>query len=280
MTEYKSFFKTVGGNEGMKCLYPTRLDTYGCGCSHNCKYCYARSLLEFRNLWHPEDPAVADIRKICRKLEKVEPGSILRLGGMTDCFQPIERKHRLTYQLIKELNRRGIGYLIVTKSAMVADYEYIEIYDPELAHIQVTITATDDGKALEYEKANTISDRIKAIEKLQVHGFDVAVRLSPFIPEYIDFDILNGIQCDKILVEFLRCNGFIRKTFPVDYSDYTVKQSGYWHMPLEKKRYWLSKISGFREMTVCEDESEAYEYWKRNVNHDPDDCCNLRKTGR
>ena len=36
--EFKSFIKTVGGNEGNKCKYPTRLDTYGCGCSHDCKY--------------------------------------------------------------------------------------------------------------------------------------------------------------------------------------------------------------------------------------------------
>lgn len=280
MTEYKSFFKTVGGNEGTKCRYPTRLDSYGCGCSHDCKYCYARSLLDFRNLWHPEDPAVADIRKIRRKLDQIEPGTILRLGGMTDCFQPIEKKYRVTYQVIKELNKRRIGYLIVTKSAMAADDEYIDIYDPQLAHIQITITATDDGKALEYEKANTISDRIKAIEKLQMQGFDVAVRLSPFIPEFIDIDILNGIRCDKILVEFLRSNAFIRRTFPIDYSDYTVKQSGYWHLPLEKKKYWLSRIDGFKEITVCEDESEAYEYWKQYVNPDPEDCCNLRKTGR
>ena len=182
--------------------------------------------------------------------------------------------------MIRELNKRKIGYLIVTKSAMAADDEYIEIYDPELAHIQVTITATDDSRALEYEKADATSDRIKAIEKLQMRGLDVAVRLSPFMPEFIDFDVLNRIHCDKILVEFLRCNAFIRRTFPIDYSDYTVKQGGYRHLPLERKRYWLSKISGFREITVCEDESEAYEYWKRHVNHDPEDCCNLRKTGR
>ena len=46
-TEFKSFYKTVGGNEGNKCHYPTRLDTYGCGCSHDCAYCYAKSLLDF-----------------------------------------------------------------------------------------------------------------------------------------------------------------------------------------------------------------------------------------
>ena len=65
MKEYKSFYKDVNtGIEGTLCNYTTRLDTYGCGCSHDCKYCYAKSLLDFRGLWNPADPAVADIEKI------------------------------------------------------------------------------------------------------------------------------------------------------------------------------------------------------------------------
>ena len=39
MAEFKSFFKTVGENEGNKCKYPHRLDLYGCDCSHDCSYC-------------------------------------------------------------------------------------------------------------------------------------------------------------------------------------------------------------------------------------------------
>ena len=61
-----------------------------------------------------------------------------------------------------------------------------------------------------------------------------------------------------------------------DYSEYTVKQSGYSHLPLEKKLEYIKNITGFKEMTVCEDESEAYEYWKNNFNHNPNDCCILR----
>lgn len=57
-----------------------------------------------------------------------------------------------------------------------------------------------------YERACVPSLRIKAIEKLQKQGFDISLRLSPFIPQYIDFTRLNGIRCDKILVEFLRVN--------------------------------------------------------------------------
>ena len=52
MREFKSFYKTVGGGEGSKCHYPTRLDTYGCGCQHDCKYCYAKSLLDFRKKYN------------------------------------------------------------------------------------------------------------------------------------------------------------------------------------------------------------------------------------
>ena len=242
--------------------------------SHNC---YAKSLLDFRNLWHPENPAVADINKIKRKIEKLPKGETLRLGGMTDCFQPIEKVHRITYETIKCLNEHKIPYLIVTKSAMVADDEYIEILDKDLAHIQISVTTTNDELSKTYEKASVPSERIKAIEKLYKLGYDVQLRLSPFIPQYIDFNILNNVKCDKILVEFLRVNSWIQKWFDIDYSDYTLKQSNYRHLPLNKKKEYLSKITGFKEMTVCEDYTEHYNYWKENFNINPDDCCNLRK---
>lgn len=68
--EFKSFFKAVGGNEGGKCNYATRLDTYGCGCQHNCAYCYARALLDFRGLWNPTSSAVADIGEIRKTIRR------------------------------------------------------------------------------------------------------------------------------------------------------------------------------------------------------------------
>ena len=106
--EYKSFYKEVSGNEGSKCKYNARLDTYGCGCEHDCSYCYAKSLLEFRKLWDPKNPSVADIEKIKRKIKKLPRDKVIRLGGMTDCMAPIELKHRVTYQTINALNYAGI----------------------------------------------------------------------------------------------------------------------------------------------------------------------------
>lgn len=275
--EFKSFFKTVGGNEGDKCGYPTRLDPYGCGCFRDCHYCYSKSLLDFRGLWHPDNPSVADIDKIRRKIAKLPKDTPpLRIGGMSDMFMPLEKKHRVTYETLKCLNENHIPYLIVTKSTMIADEEYIEVLDKDLAHIQISVTTTDDDFALTYERAPVPSKRIKAIEKLQALGFDVQLRLSPFIPQFIDFDIINSVKCDKILIEFLRVNSFIKKWLDIDYSEYTVKQSGYNHLPLEKKLGYIGKITGFKEMSVCEDEDSAYEYFKHNFNYNPNDCCNLR----
>lgn len=152
--EFKSFYKEVKGNEGQKCHYPTRLDTYGCGCQHDCSYCYAKSLLDFRNLWTPEDPSVADINKIIRKIRQIRV-PVLRLGGMTDCFQPLELQKQVTYKTIKALNYAKQPYLIVTKSDLVASDRYMNTLNKDLAHIQITVTCFDDAlyKKLGYEKA-------------------------------------------------------------------------------------------------------------------------------
>ena len=241
MTEFKSFFKTVGGNEGNKCHYPTRLDTYGCGCQHDCKYCYAKSLLDFRKMWNASQPSIVNIQKV----------------------------HRVITRHLKE-------------GDIVADDEYLKLMRKDLAHIQVSITCTDDGFCKFYEKATPPTKRIEAIERLQAEGFDVQVRLSPYVPQFIeqgvlDMDIINNIRCDKILVEFLRVNTWIRKWFKIDYSDYTLKQSGYLHLPLESKIKYLKLIQNFKELTVCEDVSKHYDYWVKNVNPNKLDCCNLKR---
>lgn len=274
--EFKSFFKTVGGNEGSVCKYPTRLDTYGCGCQHDCSYCYAKSLLFFRGLWDNENPAVADLDDIRKVLDGIRPGTILRLGGMTDCFMPLEKERRITFETIKMLNRRRIGYLIVTKSHLVADPEYLEIYDPDLAHFQITVTTLDDTRSVQYEKASVPSKRVAAILTLQEAGFDVAIRLSPIIEEFMDFDALNALGIKKAVVEFLRVNTWIEKWFDLDFSPYRLKQSGYRFLRLNDKKRIVSKIK-IPEVSICEDYKPHYKFWQVNVNPDRADCCNLRK---
>ena len=277
--EYKGFYKAVGGNEGDKCLYSTRLDTYGCGCAHDCSYCYSKSLLDFRGNWKPNDPSVADINKIRKKIASLPPDTV-RMGGLTDCFQPIEKQLKITYETIKSLNEHHIPYLIVTKSPLVVDDEYLKILDKNLAHIQFTLTFTDDEqyKKTAIEHAPLPSERIKAIEKLESCGIDTCIRLSPYIPEFINIDVLNGIKCDKVLVEFLRVNHWIKEWLgdKCDLSEYTKYFHGYHHLPFEKKKELIEKMGDKHTVTVCDFEPEYLNYWKKEFNPNPNDCCNLR----
>lgn len=275
--EFKSFYKTVAGGEGEKCYYPTRLDPYGKGCFYNCKYCYAKKLLDFRKLWHPDDVAIADITKIYNQISKIPSGTTLRLGGMTDCFQPIEHEIRNTYRTIKMLNRKRIHYLIVTKSDLVSTKEYMDILDKELAHIQISVPTTDNAVLKDTDNAPSYQERVEAIEKLQKAGYDVSIRLSPFLYETADYDKLNQIDVDKCLVEFLRLTPKIHEQIKehVTFEHYNLKESGYRHLPLDKKLEVLDKLD-FKEITVCDDVQAHYDYFKENYNPNSTDCCNLR----
>lgn len=270
MNEFKSPYKQLNRKVNTWCKYTKRLDTYGCGCQHDCDYCYAKSLLNFRGFWGTPKPA--NIRDIRDSIYRLTRKDIVRLGGMTDCFQPAERANMVTYETIKLLNNHKINYLIVTKSDLVADSKYMDIYDNSLAHFQITITSTEDN---DYEKAPSPKNRIKAIERLYHSGFDVCVRLSPFLFDNINLNILNKIKCDKILIEFLKVNPFIKKVFKINYNDYSFRYGGFEHLQLSQKIKLCNLVNGFSKVSVGEYVKEHYEYFRDNLNYNPDDCCNL-----
>jgi len=272
VNEFNSAYKQLDRKVNTWCKYTKRLDTYGRGCQHACNYCYAKSLLDFRGFWNEKLPSNSNLLKIKNSVKNLQTGDIVRMGSMTDCFQPIETKNKITFNTIKILNQFRIQYLIVTKGALVSNDEYLKIYDKKLAHFQVTITSTSKNN---YEKSSSPEERIQSIEKLQSLGFDVAVRLSPFIYQNIDYKVLNSIKCDKILVEFLKVNHNIKKWFDIDYSEYNFKSGGYEHLHLDKKIELLKNITGFEQITIGEYVKEHHEYFKENVNFNKNDCCNL-----
>lgn len=257
------------------CKYVLRLDTYGCGCQHDCKYCYAKSLLDFRGLWNSSSPKISNLIDIKLKLSTLKKSSIVKLGGMTDCFMPLELKHRVTFETIKMLNYYKIHYLIVTKSSIVSNDEYLNIYDKNLAHFQISITSTSKEISLKYENASLPNERIKSIEKLYSLGFDTCVRLSPFVDEHIDVDTINNIKCNKILIEFLKVNHWVKKWFDIDYSKYTLNIAGYLNLELKDKINIIKKINNFEQISIGEYVKEHHDYFSRNINYNINDCCNL-----
>lgn len=273
--EFNSPYKQLNRKVNTWCNYTQRLDTYGCGCQHDCSYCYAKSLLSFRGMWDSKKPKKSNLLSIKNTLRKLPKSSVLRLGSMTDCFQPIEKTERITFETIKMLNYYKLNYLIVTKNSVVSNPEYLNIYDKKLSHFQITITSTDNSKSIKYEKASLPTERIKSIETLYNLGFDITLRLSPFIESNIDFEILNNINCDKILIEFLKVNHNVKKWFDIDYSDYTLAFGGYYNLQLHKKIQLLKNITGFNQLSVGEFVKEHHIYFSENVNFNKNDCCNL-----
>ena len=276
MNKFTSFYKTVGGAKGEKCYYPTRLDLYGKGCAFDCSYCYSKQLLDFRKLWNPNNPSVSPLKDVYQTIDSIPFGSVIRLGGMTDCFQPIESKYRITYNAIKQFNKKSIHYLIVTKSDLILNNEYLDILNPNLAHIQISIPSNDDNVLNATDNAPNFESRKNTVETLFDKGFDVSLRLSPFLYETADYDVINDICVDKCLIEFLRMKPSLKNELKdfVTFNKYTISEGGYRHLRLSEKLNILKKLK-FKELTVCDNVKKHYDYFKKYFNYNENDCCNL-----
>lgn len=152
----------------------------------------------------------------------------------------------------------------------------IYIYDKDLAHIQVSVPSTDNKVLGDTDNAPPFEVRKESIETLYDNGFDVSLRLSPFLFDTVDYDLINSINVDKCLVEFLRIKPSMSDALKdyINFKDYTHKEGGYRHLPLDKKLEVLDKLD-FKELTICDDVQEHYNYFHENVNFNPNDCCNL-----
>jgi DNA repair photolyase len=268
------------GHELVTCHYPLRIDTYS-SCYHDCEYCYAKSMLTDRNLWTPDDIRIADIKEIINKFESFLDGrgtSVIakaiknripaRLGGLTDCFQPIEKQKGVTLQLIKYLNSINYPYLIVTKSDLITDHTYLKELRRDLAYVQITVTTLNKKRAKQLEpKAPPPARRIKALKDLNAAGIYCAGRVSPIIPNVTEvdcfalIDALERIEVPHIIFEFFRGNQkMIRRI--ADSTGINVsplqKRGVYYRFPLREKEISYGKIADRMKgsktaFTICSD---------------------------
>ena len=310
MKQFKSPVKLPAGGETERCFYPLKLDTYGCGCSHDCLYCYARSSLQFRGLWHADDAAVASVAAIKRIFASFDNRLIrarvpVRLGGMTDCSGNNEATLGTTRRVIEHLNTLHYPYLILTKSALVA--EYMDVLDPALCIVQFTITTPHDEQAARFERgASPTSARLDAALRLARAGYHTAARINPLFPIYPDgyysknlnrgvapfqyFDwsligLLAAAQFKTVIAGFARLSTWnIRWTTEATGCDLTylftdrTQRNGALHFSTEEKRYYYERLAQLTgeagmEFSVCYDGDDSYKRF-RYLWANEDDCCN------
>jgi DNA repair photolyase len=156
--------------------------------------------LSIRRYWNEPFPFpidIASIRKIfatifeTSKRNKFRPilerRVPLRIGSMSDAFMWMDKKYRVTLELLKILRFYRYPYLIFTRSDLVADDEYMRAMDPQLASVQMSISSVNRELTRQIEPgAPAPSKRLQALQKLAAHGFWTTVRINPLFPIYPD----------------------------------------------------------------------------------------------
>ncbi|MDQ7948231.1 MAG: PA0069 family radical SAM protein [Pedobacter sp.] len=162
------------------------------GCEHGCIYCYARNSheywgfsagLDFERKIIVKQDAPALFKKFLER--KAWDATPISLSGNTDCYQPAERKFRLTRQLLEIALAYRQPVSMITKNALILrDLDILqEMAKLRLAAVYVSITSLDEQLRLKLEpRTTTAKQRLKIIYELSKVGLPTGVMAAPMIP--------------------------------------------------------------------------------------------------
>jgi DNA repair photolyase len=183
--------RILNGNDSPDIPFDLSINPYR-GCEHGCIYCFARPTHSYLNL----SPGLDFETRIIAKVNAAErlrealsspayQPQFINIGSATDCYQPIERKLRITRSIIEVLAECRHPFSLVTKSSGVErDLDLVgDMGRAGLAAVYVSLTTLDGGLARILEpRAAAPHRRLRTIETLAKAGVPVGVSLSPMIP--------------------------------------------------------------------------------------------------
>ncbi|MEZ6135743.1 MAG: PA0069 family radical SAM protein [Pirellulaceae bacterium] len=177
------------------------------GCIHACSYCYARPTHEYLGFNAGRDfetkivvkHDAADLfRKFLSKPQwKPEP---ITFSGVTDCYQPAERKFQLTRSCLQVALECKQPVNIVTKNALIVrDLDILEeMAKHDLVHVFVSITTLQPLLARDMEPRTSIpAARLRALETLAHAEIPTGILVAPVIPGLNDSEIPAILQAAK-----------------------------------------------------------------------------------
>lgn len=169
------------------------------GCEHGCTYCYARNAheywgfsagLDFERKIIVKTDAPALFKKFLEK--KSWDASTISLSGNTDCYQPAERKFRITRQLLEIAleYRQPIG-MITKNSLILRDIDILtEMSKLNLCMVYVSINSLNEKLRQKMEpRTTTAKQRLKIVEELSKAGIPMGVMVAPLVPGLSDHEI-------------------------------------------------------------------------------------------
>lgn len=173
------------------CGLPLRLDSY-VGCAFQCSYCFAR-YRGGKTSGESVRPANPDaVERVIRRAMNDGNGLVaqflrrrvpIHFGGMSDPFQPLEIKERVSLAILKTLVSTQYPTVISTKSALVGSPEYLGVLREARVLVQFSFSSSRDDIAVRVEPAAHPPSRVLgAMEELAASGIAVSARWQPFIP--------------------------------------------------------------------------------------------------
>lgn len=169
------------------------------GCEHGCVYCYARPFHEYLGFsagldFESKILVKEDAPEILRRelaSPKWQPQT-LALSGVTDPYQPAERKLEITRRCLEVLAefRNPVG--IITKNELVTrDVDHLgALAEHGAVGVNLSITTLDGELARKMEpRASHPRDRLKAVERLAAAGVPVGVMVAPVVPAITDHEM-------------------------------------------------------------------------------------------
>ncbi|MHC4612829.1 MAG: PA0069 family radical SAM protein [Planctomycetota bacterium] len=174
------------------------------GCEHGCVWCYARPTHETLGFscgldFETRIVAKPDAPRLLRS-ELASPGwagEAIAMSGVTDPYQPLEAKLRITRGCLEVMAECRQPVTVVTKSRLIT--RDIDLLSRLARHgavsVAVSVTTLDPKLAAIMEpRASRPADRLRAIRELSAAGIPVLMYTAPIIPGLNDREIPSLLQ--------------------------------------------------------------------------------------
>ncbi len=174
------------------------------GCEHGCIYCYARPSheylgfsagLDFETRILVKENAPELLARAFRK--KSWQPQVVAMSGNTDCYQPVERRLKITRSCLEVFLQFRNPVTIITKNHLVTrDLDLLgELASLHLVHVTLSITSLRRELTAAMEpRTSRPEQRLKAIESLARNGVPTGVNVAPLIPGLNDEEIPAILQ--------------------------------------------------------------------------------------
>jgi len=192
------------------------------GCEHGCIYCYARPTHEYLGFsagldFETKILVKEDAPELLRRelsLPRWKP-QVLAISGVTDPYQPVERRLKLTRRCLEVLAEFRNPVVIITKNHLVTrDLDLLaELARHEAATVYLSVTTLDAGLARTMEpRTSQPTRRLAAIETLSRAGVPTGVLVAPVIPGLTDTELPAIISAAA--KAGARCAGYVLLRLP------------------------------------------------------------------